>query len=136
MPFIVGVSMEGKLIAQFLSSPFAFWSDVVNFDSIRFSEHQTTPPALALLLVKQHGECSSRRRVVFQPLAPVQEIAVIRACSTFYFHMPSDCRRVMPSQVILFRGCKNALLAFAFFPVSLPNPMSVFALVSAGCPRP
>ena len=135
MPLIVTMAMESELIAEFLSSPFAFWGDVINFDLIRFSEHQTTPSALALLLLEQHGKCSPRCGKVFQSLTPVQKISVIWACSTFYFHMPSDFRRIMSSQAIIFGGCKDAVLAFALFPVSVPNPLPVFVRVSAGCPR-
>ena len=136
MPFIVAVSVESKLVTQFLSSSLAFRSNVIDFHLIRFSEHQTAPSTLALLLLEQHGERSSCRWVVFQSLAPVQEITIIWAGSSFYFHMPSDFRRTMPSQVIILWCCKDAALAFAFFPVSLPGPMPVFVLVSASCPSP
>ena len=55
MSLIVAMSMESKLVTEFLSSPFAFWGDVINFDLVRFSEHQITPSALAMLLLEQHG---------------------------------------------------------------------------------
>jgi len=55
MSLVVAVSMESELIAEFLSSSFAFWSDVVNFNLISLAERQFTPCALALLLVEQHG---------------------------------------------------------------------------------
>ena len=136
MPLIVAMSMESELVTQFLPSSLTCWSDVVYFDLIPLTEHQITPPTLALLLMKQQSQCSSHCWVVFQPLAPVQEVPVIWACTTFHFHMPPDYRRIMPLQVIIFRGCKDAVLAFALFPVSVPNPLPVFVRVSAGCPRP
>jgi len=71
MSLIVAMAVERKLVAQFLPSTLTFWSDVVYFDLISFAEHQLAPSTLALLLVKQHSQCSPRRWVVFQPLAPV-----------------------------------------------------------------
>ena len=134
MSLIVAMSMEGKLVTEFLSPSFAFWSDVIDFDVVRFAEHQTTPPTLALLLVKQHGECPSRHWVVFESLAPVEEIAIIGTCRALDFHMSPDFRPSMPSQDILVGSCKDTVLAFALFPVSVSNPVLVFVLVPVRCP--
>jgi len=134
MSLIVAMSMEGKLVTEFFSPSFAFWSNVVDFDLVRFAEHQITPSTLALLLVEQHSECPSRRRVVFESLAPVEEIAIIGTCGTLDFHMSPDFRHSMPSQDILVGSCKDTVLAFALFPVSLSNPVLVFVLVPVRCP--
>src|SRR6266699_1824506 len=97
MSLIVAMPMEGKLVTELLSPSLAFWGDVINFDLVRVAEYQTTPSTLALLLVEQHGECPSRRRVVCESLAPVQEIAIIGTCGTLDFHMSPDFRHSMPS---------------------------------------
>ena len=134
MSLIVAMLMEGTLVTEFLSPSFAFWSNVIDFDLVRFAEHQTTPSTLALLLVEQHGECPSRRRVVFESLAPVEEIAIIGTCGTLDFHMSPDFRPSMPSQYRLFGSRKDTVLAFALFPVSLSNPVLVFVVVPVRCP--
>ena len=71
MPFVVAMSMESELVTQFLPSSLAFWSDVVYFHLVSLADHHSTPSTLALLLVKQHGQCSSCRWVVLQSFAPV-----------------------------------------------------------------
>src|SRR6266568_9614950 len=126
MSLIMAMPMENELVAEFFSTSLPFRGDVINFNLIFLTEHQFTPSTLALLLVKQYRECSPCCRVVLQSLAPVQEITVVRACRTFYFHMVSDRGRVMSFQDIIFRGGKCTVLAFAPFPVSSPDPMSLF----------
>lgn len=125
MSLVVAMSVESTLVTQFLSSSLTFRSDVVYLDLISFAELQIAPSTLAMLLQKQHCQCSSRCWMVFQSLAPIQEISVIGTGSTFYFDMSLDLRRIMPSQVIIFGGCKDAVLAFASLPIPLSNPMSV-----------
>src|SRR5712692_9046558 len=136
MSLIVAMPMESELVAEFFSTSLTFRGDVIDFNLIFLTEHQFTPSTLALLLVKQYRECPPCCRVVFQSLAPVQEITVVRACCTFYFHMASDRGRVMPFQDIIFRGGRCTVLAFAAFPVSSPDPMSVFVGMPAYRPRP
>src|SRR5215470_16477895 len=43
MSFIVAVSMECKFIAQFFSTPFIFWCDVIDFYQVSILKKESTP---------------------------------------------------------------------------------------------
>jgi hypothetical protein len=50
---IMAMSMQCKLVAQFLSSALAARGDVINLDDVSVSKEQLTPSAFSSLLLKE-----------------------------------------------------------------------------------
>jgi hypothetical protein len=53
MSLVMAMSMERKSIADFISSAFAFGSDVIHFNEISILKQESTPSALSLLLLEK-----------------------------------------------------------------------------------
>ena len=51
MPLVVAVSVKGKLVAEFLTAPFTFWGDMIDFYLIFLPKEQFTPSAFSLLFL-------------------------------------------------------------------------------------
>jgi len=72
MSGVMAMSMEGKLVTQFLPSSQAFGEEVIYFDAVFRPKEETTPSTFPLLLVEEFRQGSLEQGVVFESLAPVE----------------------------------------------------------------
>src|SRR3989442_15757715 len=100
MSLVMTVAVECKLVAQFLSSAFAFGGDVIYFNHIFFPEVEFAPATFSLLFLKQFSYGRSGERMVFEPFCPVQEVSVKWTRFPLHFR-------------VALRGCYRVLYQFA-----------------------
>ncbi len=79
---VVAMSMQCIFVAQFLSSAFASWDDVIDLNDISILKKQFTPSTLSRLLLEQFAQHSTEQRVSSEPLTPVQQVAIIGTSTT------------------------------------------------------
>ena len=60
MPLVVAMSVKSELVAEFLTAPFSFWGDMINFDLVLFPKEKFTPLAFSLLFLEQFSKCGLR----------------------------------------------------------------------------
>lgn len=89
---IVAMAMEDILIAQFFPSTEASRKQMIDFYLILIGEEQSTPPAFSLLLSEEQAQRSTHQGVILEPLTPIQQVAIIRAGSSFHFDVSLDRR--------------------------------------------
>jgi hypothetical protein len=53
---IVAVSMKRKFVAQFLTTPFTLWGDVIYLNNVFILKEQATPPAFSLLFLEPFSQ--------------------------------------------------------------------------------
>lgn len=70
MLFIMAVSVECELVAQFFSSSLAFWGDMIHFDMVAIPEVEFTPSALSSLYVEEFAFGSIQQGVFAQSDTP------------------------------------------------------------------
>ena len=98
MPLVVAMSVKGKLIAEFFSTPLTLGSDMIDLDEIVVPKGEFTPSAFSLLFLKQFSERRLCQWVIFEPFGPVEQVSVKRACLAFYLDVALDGCRAMPSE--------------------------------------
>src|ERR1051326_7876687 len=89
---IVPMPMEDILIAQFFPSTEASRKQMIDLYPILIGKEQSTPPAFSLLFSEEQAQRSTHQVVTFEPLTPVQQVAIIRAGSSFHFGVSLDGR--------------------------------------------
>lgn len=75
MPFVVAMSMQSKEIGWCIIRMISI--NMIDFNQIAFSERQFAPATFSLLPLEKFGELSSEQWMVFQSLAPAQQISII-----------------------------------------------------------
>ena len=98
MPLVVAMSVKGKLIAEFFSTPLTLGSDMIDLDEIVVPKGEFTPSAFSLLFLKQFSERRLCQWVIFEPFGPVKQVAVKRARFAFYLRMALNGYCCMPSE--------------------------------------
>ena len=97
--FIVAMGMECEFVAEFLTSALTLWRNVIYLHMIAVSEEQSAPPALALLVLEEFAKRAIEHVMVAQPLAPVQQVAVVGASRSLHFDVSLDMRVGMIPQL-------------------------------------
>src|SRR5690554_3623809 len=87
---IMAMSMQCKLVAQFLSSALVARGDVINLDAVSVLEEQFTPSAFSSLLLKELSQRSIEHGVGSESLAPIQQIPIVGTGCSFDLGMPLD----------------------------------------------
>ena len=95
--FIMAMSMQQELVAEFFSSTFTLWRDVINFNDIGVLKEQFTPTTFSLLLTQQCSFHSIAHGVVLESLAPIEEIAIVGTGRSLDFDVLLDvCLAMFP----------------------------------------
>ena len=95
VPRIMAMSVESEFVAQFFSASLAFGRDVIYFYEIFWSKEEFTPPASPLLLLKPRGARPFQHRVIFESLAPIEQIPIVGAGFSFYLWVSLDARFIV-----------------------------------------
>jgi hypothetical protein len=90
MAFIMAMSVECELVAQFFSSSLAFGGDMIHLDVVAIPEVKFTPSALSFLFVEEFAFGSTQQGVFTQSDTPVKQISIIRTRRSFDFGMAFD----------------------------------------------
>ena len=128
VPFIVAVKMESHQIGEHIVVPVPV--NVVELYSVSVLKGQFAPSAFPLLLLEQLSELLFEHRVVFEPLAPIEEVPVVWACSSLHLSMPLDMCLTVRSDFCAFGGCEYPCPAFICPPVFLHYPVHALVGVS------
>ena len=100
---IMAMSVESELVAQFFSASLPFGRDVIYFYEIFWSKEEFTPPAFPLLLLEKLCERPFQHRVIFESLAPIEQIPIVGAGFSFYLWVSLDARfLVLPDFLFLW----------------------------------
>lgn len=108
--------------------------NVVNFDLISIFEGEFAPSTFPLLPLQKVSYLRSRHGVLFQPLTPVQQIAIIRACVSFHFRIGSDDVCLTMRSELDFFGHGKCLANSSLPPVFLVNPFLTLVGMTPLCP--
>jgi len=65
---------------------------MIDFYLILIGEEQSTPPAFSLLFAEEQAQRSTHQVVILESLTPIQQVAIIRAGSSFHFGVSLDRR--------------------------------------------
>src|ERR1019366_5095332 len=105
------------------------------------SKVQSTSGTHPLLYLQKFGFRASHEGMLFESLAPIDEISIVRACISSYFGVPLDWCLVMSSEFeetfsffCLNRCSKYPSLSFFMMPVFLNYPVFPFVLMPPSCP--
>ena len=129
----MAMSVEEEFVPEFLTTPFTFRRNVVDFNDIGVLKEHLTPTTFPLLFAQQCAFDPIKHGVVFEPLAPVQEIASVGTGCSLHFDVLLDMRLAMfPQQGVL--AAELPALSFLHMPVFVRNPVSSFMRVRACCP--
>ncbi len=125
--------MKRTFVADLFSSSLTPWRDMVNFDEIIILEVQSTPLAFSCLLLQEFAFGSVQQVMLAESLAPIHEVSIIWACSSFDFDMALDMRlRVIPQGG--FPVGEDPAVAFIHMPVLVGDPTFAFVWMSVSCP--
>lgn len=131
--FIMAMAVQQEFVAEFFASAFTLGRDVIDFNDIGVLKEQLTPPAFSLLFAQEDSFDPIAHGVVLESLAPVKEVAVVRAGRSFDFEVPLDVRlAVIPQRCLL--ASELPALSFLHMPVFVRDPfwfkpVSLFGLV-------
>jgi hypothetical protein len=92
---VMAMAVQQEFVAEFFSSTFTLWRDVINFHDIGVLKEQSTPATFSLLLTQQCPFHSIAHGVVFEPLAPIEEIAIVGTGRSLDFDVLLDVRLAM-----------------------------------------
>ena len=90
MTVVMTMSVENLAVAKSISSPLAFWHNMVDFPDISVLEDQSTEAAFPLLVFEELGQLPFHQRVVLESVTPIQKLSVIGASLTSYLDMVAD----------------------------------------------
>src|SRR5258708_22151597 len=130
MPVIVAVTMECKFVADLLTPALASGGDVIYLNLISILEEQSTPAAFPLLFVQELTELPIQHGMTPEPLCPVKQVTIIRACLSLHFDMLLDRSCSVLSEFYSVWSSEYPALAVIYTPVFPHNPMHVFVWVS------
>ena len=131
--FIMTMSVEQEFVAEFFAASFALWSNVVNFNDISVLKEQLTPATFPLLLSQEHSLDAVAEGMCFESLAPVEQVAIVRAGRSLDFDVSLDMRLSVFPQFCLL-ALKLPALSFIHMPVFVRDPMP--SLVGMAALRP
>ena len=93
---IMAMSVEEAFVTEFFPTPFTFRRNVVDFNDIGVLKEQLAPTTFPLLFAQQCAFDPIKHGVVFESLAPVQEIAIVRTGCSLDFDVLLDMRLAFP----------------------------------------
>ena len=129
----MAMSVQQAFVAEFFASAFAFGSDVVDFNDIGVLKEQSTPATFPLLFAQEDSFHPIAHGMVFEPLAPGEEITIIRAGRSLDFDVLLDvCLALFPS--CGFLATELPALSLLHMPVFVRNPAPSFVWVTIVCP--
>ncbi len=106
---------------------------MIDFNPISIFEVQSAPATLPCLFLQEFGFDATQEVVLAEPLAPVQEISIIRASRPLDFDMALDMRlRVIPQSG--FSVGEYPAFAFIHMPVFVGYPTFAFVWMPIPCP--
>lgn len=138
---IMAVSMVDGLVSGIVLSAQGSWDEVIDFQEVSIVKVESASWASPLLRLEQLCLLVVHKRVLPEPLRPVQEVSIIGAGVSAYLHvvlalrfrMVPDIDRYLVSRMILDMRPKPGLRANANA-VLLACPL--FALVRVACVSP
>ncbi len=128
--FIMAMSVEQEFVAEFFSTTFTFRRNVVDFNDISVLKEQLTPTTFPLLFAQEYTFHPIAHGMVFESLAPVEEIAIVRTGRSLDFDVLLDmCLAMFPQRCFL--ASELPALSFLHMPVSVRDPVPSFLGVAA-----
>lgn len=102
----------------------------VNFDDIGVSKEKATPATFPLLFAQEDSFDPIAHGVVFESLAPIEEIAIVGAGCSFDLNVPLDvCLAMFPQDHFL--AAELPAFSLLHMPVFVCNPVPSFVRVAA-----
>ena len=137
----MAVSVVDELVPVIVLSAQGSWDEVIDFQEVSILKVESTSWASPLLCLKQLCLLIVHKRVLPEPLRPVQEVSIIGACVSSYlyvvlalrFRMVPDIDRYLDSRMILDIRPKSGLHANSNA-VLLASPLFAFPRVSCISP--
>jgi len=83
--FIMTMAVQQEFVAEFFASSLTFGRHVVDFNDLNVLKEQSTPATFPLLLVQEDTFDPIAQRVVFQSLAPIEEITIVETGCALHF---------------------------------------------------
>ncbi len=90
MALIVAMAMEQPFVVYPVGTAFVSRLDMIDFHAVSIFEEQFTPTTFPLLSLEQFCFSLVHHRMSFEPLTPIQQVAIIRAGRSFHFSMSLD----------------------------------------------
>ena len=87
---VMAMSVEEEFVTEFLTTPFTFWRNVVDFNDIDVLKEQPTPATFPLLFAQEDSFDPIAQRMVFQSLAPIEQITIVGTSCALHFDVLLD----------------------------------------------
>lgn len=134
VPRIMAMSVESEFVAQFLAASLTFGRDVIYFYEVFWSKEEFTPPAFPLLLLKKLCERPFQHRVIFESLAPIEQITIVGAGFSFYLGVSLDARFIVLPDFLFLWGRKHPVSRFILLPIFPMDPLFPSGRMLVSCP--
>jgi hypothetical protein len=86
----MAMAVQQEFVAEFFASSLTFGRNVVDFKDIDVLKEQPTPATFPLLFVQEDSFDPIAQRVVFQSLAPIEEITIVGTGCALHFDVLLD----------------------------------------------
>jgi len=128
--FIMAMSVEQELVAEFFSSAFTLGRDVINFNDIGVLKEQLTPATFPLLFAQEDSFHPVTHGVMLESLAPIEEITIVgTGCSLDFDVLLDVCLAMFPQR--RFLASELPTLSLLHMPVFVCDPVSALLRVTA-----
>ena len=117
--------VQQAFVAEFFASSLTFGRHVVDFNDLNVLKEQPTPATFPLLFVQEDSFDPIAQRVVFQSLAPIEEITIVGTGCALHFDVLLDVGlTVFPQRGFL--ATELPALSLLHMPVFVRNPVPSF----------